>query len=326
MGRRVVPVVMLAWMTTSTCGRPPTPPGKAPVEARSGRENQPPAAGPAEPGVRVQIIQAGRTPRRELRYRFRTDHLGVMSTTFDMDIAFRTGGGTLVHTPSPPMAMDMDLTGLEVTGGVGRAAFRVSRFDVTSSPSDATDEQTKEAVRQRLAAMVGMTGWMEMDDRGRLRGMAYDIPASLPVATRSILESMSQSGKEMVVPLPEEPVGVGAEWYVVQESRFMGIDLAHNTRVALVAIEGDHVTLRYSIDIGAGNQLVQLPGLPAGTTAELLSCEGSGGGGFELVLGWMSPARMRVHSQSEMALEVTSGTGKQRVDVQVRMSMEQQRR
>ncbi|HEY8144748.1 MAG TPA: hypothetical protein VIG06_18850, partial [Kofleriaceae bacterium] len=284
MGRRVVPVVMLAWMTTAACGRPPTPPGKTPAEARSGRENQPPAAGPAEPGVRVQIIQAGRAPRRALRYRFRPDHLGVMSTTFDMDIAYRTGGGTLVHTPSPPMAMDMELTRLEVTGGTARAVFRVSRFDVTSSPSDATDEQTKEAVRQRLALMVGMTGWMEMDDRGRLRGMAYDIPASLPVATRSILEGMSQSGKDMAVPLPEEPVGVGAEWYVVQESPFMGIDLAHNTRVAVVAIDGDRVTLRYSIDIGAGNQPFRLPGLPAGTTAELMSCEGSGGAEIELDL------------------------------------------
>jgi hypothetical protein len=106
----------------------------------------------------------------------------------------------------------------------------------------------------------------------------------------------------------------------------MGIDLAHNTRVAVVAIDGDRVTLRYSIDIGAGNQPFRLPGLPAGTTAELMSCEGSGGAEIELDLGWMSPARMSLHSQSEMALEVTSGTDKKQVDIQVRVSMELQRR
>jgi hypothetical protein len=52
--------------------------------------------------------------------------------------------------------------------------------------------------------------------------MRYDIPASLPTASRSI-RGNEPSGSELVVPLPEEPVGVGAEWYVVKGTPFMGI-------------------------------------------------------------------------------------------------------
>ena len=322
--RSVVMVVGLA--AGAACGSPSAAPRTAPAESRLGRESRPAERATPETGVRVQIIQAGRAPRKALRYRFRPDHLGVMSTVFDMDIAYRTGTDRMVHTPSPPLAMDMEMTGLTVTGRVARATFRISRFDVATSPSDATDEKTRQAMRQGVSHMVGMTGWMELDDRGRLRGMSYDIPPSLPDTARSFLNGISQSGQEMVVPFPEEPVGVGAEWYTVKENPLMGLKLADTTRFALVAIDRDRVTLRYSSEISAGNQPFQFPGLPAGTTAELMSCDGGGTGEIVFDLGWLAPERLKIQSQSDMTLELTTGSDKQRVDVQARMSMEVVRR
>ena len=323
---RVVVVLLLLPAAGAACGTRSAAPRAAAAPARTGRESRPADRTTPEPGVRVQIIQAGRAPRKALRYQFRRDHLGVMSTVFDMDMSYRIGSGGAFHTPSPPMAMDMEVTGLTVTGGIARQTFRVSRFDVTTSPSDATDEKTRQAYNQSLAVMVGMTGWIEMDDRGRLRAMRYDIPPSLPAASRAILEGMSQSGAELVVPLPEEPVGAGAEWYVVKETPLMGIALTQSTRVRLVAVDGDRATLSYTVDIGAGNQPFALPGLPAGTTAELMSCDGSGGADIELDLGWLSPTRMNVHAQNVMNIELTTGAEKQQVEVQVRMSMEVVRR
>lgn len=317
---------LLVTLVSLSCGGRESTTGKAPAQPRGARESRPGDRPAATPGVRVEIIQAGKGPRRALRYRLRPDQLGVMSTIFDTDVAYRSASGKMIHTPSPPMAMDLELTGMKIAGGVAQTGFRIARFDVASSPSDLTDEKTREAVRQRLQPMVGMTGSMEMDDHGRVHGLTWNVPDSLPPAFRSVLNSMSESGQEMVVPLPEEPVGIGAEWYAVKESPFMGMKLARTSRVALVGMRGDHITLRSSVDIAAGNQTFAFPGLPAGTTAELISCDGEGTAEMEIDLGWVAPARMIVQSRTDMTMELTTGGRKESAVVQARISMEIQRR
>jgi hypothetical protein len=276
--------------------------------------------------VRVEIIQAGRTPRRALRYRFRPDQLGVMSTTFDNDVAYGPRGGQMMHTPSPPMVMDLAITEVSPRGELATVQFRIARFDVTTSPSDLTDEQTRHAVQQSLQPMVGMTGSLEMDDRGRMRRMKWEVPDSVPPAVRTILDGMSRSGQDMVVPMPEEPVGVGAEWYSVKNIPFMGIQLSYTSRVVLVAMTGDHITLRTSVEIAGGRQPFAFPGLPPGTTAEIISCDGDGTSEMDVDLDWLSPARMSVRTRVDMAMDVTTNGQTQSLILQSRMSMNAQRR
>ncbi|HEU5057824.1 MAG TPA: hypothetical protein VFU21_14935 [Kofleriaceae bacterium] len=318
---------ILLFAALSSCtGSSARPRTAAPPPRRASEQSRPAdrAAPPAE--VRVEIIQAGRGPRRALRYLFRPDRLGVMSTFFDMDIGYRTGEGAMIHTPSPPMEMDLELTAMSVERGVARVTHRISRLDVVTSASDATDESTRAAVRQRLQPMVGMTGTMAMDDRGRLLELSWNMPDNLAPEIRATLENFSRSGGDMVVPLPEEPVGVGAEWYAVKETPFMGIKMANTSRVKVLALDGDRVTLSYSTDISAGAQPFAFPGLPQGTTAELRSCDGSGSSEIDLDLGWMAPTRMSVQSRTEMTMELTTGQQVERVLLQVRLTMETRRR
>jgi hypothetical protein len=320
-------VRVLLFAALSSCAGSGAGSRAAAPAARRAREQSRPAdrAAPAR-GVRVEIIQAGRAPRRALRYQLRPDRLGVMSTTFDMDMGYRSGDGAMVHTPSPPMEMDIELTGMTVERGVARLTDRITRLDVATSPSDTTDEKTRAAVRARLQGMVGMTGVMAMDDRGHVHEMSWTIPDTVTPEVRAMLESMSQSADEMVVPLPEEPVGLGAEWYAVKEVPLMGMKLASTSRVKLVAIDGDRVTLRTSTEMSAGAQPVALPGLPAGTTAELLSCDGGGGAEVDLDLGWVAPLRMSVQSHTELVIEMTRAGSKERLTVQARFTMESRRR
>jgi hypothetical protein len=317
---------LLVVAALGSCGAPGREPRTAAISPPRAAESRPADRPAPARGVRVEIIQAGQAPRRALRYRLQPDRLGVMSTFFDMDLGYKSGDGSMIYTPSPPMEMDMELTGMTVEGGVARMSDRITRLDVVTSPSDTTDEKTRAAVRERLQGMVGMTGVMAMDDLGHLKEMTWTIPDTVAPEIRAMLESMSQSADDMVIPLPEEPVGLGAEWYSVKEVPLMGMKVASTSRVKLVAIDGDRITLRSSTEMSAGAQPVALPGLPAGTTAELLSCDGGGGAEVDLDLGWVAPLRMSVQSHTELAMELTSGGSKERITVLARITMETRRR
>lgn len=318
---------LVSMLLLLSCGRPAATGTAATTEPRRGAESRPAtAAASDEPGVRVEIIQAGQTPRRTLRYRFRADQLGVMSTAFDNDIAYGPRGGKLVHMPSPPMVMDLELTGMAPRGERAAVQFRIARFDVATSPTDLTDEQTRRTVQQSLQPMVGMTGSMEMDNRGRMRQMKWQVPDSVPPGVRTVLDGMSRSGQDMVVPMPEEPVGVGAEWYAVKNTPFMGIQLSYTSRVKLIAMTGDRITLRTSVEIAGGRQPFAFPGLPPGTTAEIISCDGDGTSDIDVDLDWLSPARMSVRTHVDMAMDVTTNGQTQSLVLQSRMSMDAQRR
>jgi hypothetical protein len=324
------PVLLVGLAALASCG------GGGRVESKTGAEAGAAAAKESRPAsttitsavepVRVELIKAGNRPYRELRYALAPDRLGTLTTLIDSDTAIRNPDGSQVHLPSPPMEMDMEVTSLELAGERAVATFRITRFDVVTSPSDATDEKTRAAIQERLQMMVGITGSWTSDTQGRMIAMTWNTPKTLPEITRAVLDSMSQSSQQMTVPLPDEPVGAGAEWYAIQEVAFLGMKLSRSSRFTLAELRGDQVRLTCAVELSAVNQTFSLPGLPTGTRAEMLSFEGNGSADAELDLGHALPLRMTVASRANMTMAVTAGGQRQTFGMEVTTRMDMKRR
>ena len=108
-----------------------------------------------------------------------------------------------------------------------------------------------------------------------------------------------------VVPLPEEAVGPGARWEVTRSIKEQGINANQTATYQLVSADGDHLTLKETIEQHAPSQKFQNPALP-GMVLDLTKMAGNGSEDVTLDLGRVLPLE---------------GTGTMHVDVTMAMDV-----
>jgi hypothetical protein len=147
--------------------------------------------------------------------------------------------------------------------------------------------------------------------RARFSLDAQALPAELtfaedPLRERSRPESdeLSQRLLGWIVPLPEEPLGVGARWTAVVVLR-QGLGVVKQTaRYHLVEATAERLVLEVDLRRVAEEQRVQAPELPPGTSLELLALFRSVTGRLELSLQAPLPiaAELTIEARSHQRL------------------------
>jgi hypothetical protein len=142
------------------------------------------------------------------------------------------------------------------------------------------------------SSIEGMKGSMVLSDRGNTHEVGYDM-STVPEVMRASLSQMEDSLRNMTTALPEEAVGVGAEWRLYQTVVMNGIKIHQRGDLKLVKIDGATLHLESVIAQEGPVQSVQLPGLPPGATAEVLSFWSTGTGTVTLDLKGIVPYAMK---------------------------------
>jgi hypothetical protein len=75
---------------------------------------------------------------------------------------------------------------------------------------------TRDVVAGELKALCPITAKFRFDERGRVMDLDFPIPSYAPKRSRLILAALRDRIQWLVPPLPEEEIGVGAEWKVVR--------------------------------------------------------------------------------------------------------------
>lgn len=194
--------------------------------------------------------------------------------TIDLDVEQRSDGRSQV-LPNPPVTETVRFTVDRVRGPEADVSFAFVGASIDRKGSGMTDAEVL-ALTAELQGLVGIGGHGTLSDRGRFSAFTYDLPVDLDEGLTSTLEQAEDQFATMAVPLPTDPVGVGARWRVDSTAELGGIEVHQSTTYAITAIEGDTVTYEASTSQDAGPQPVDLSGLPAGSTARLVSSELSG--------------------------------------------------
>ena len=259
---------------------------------------------PTEPSV----LDPGREPRRVLRYELTAgqETTSVISVRMSVD---QTSEGSSELIASPGLSQTIRFTVTGVDGSGADLAFVVESAEVDRSGTTLSDEDLfflTGSVRQ----LVGLTGSARITDRGAMESFVFEAPDGLDGALVSALELATGRPDTLTLPLPSEPVGVGARWETVT-SIDLGSNRIDQTAVYTVTeIDGNLITYTGTISQRGSHRSSDGPVTP-GTGGHQGTVEG------RLDLSALTPVSSTTLSGTiTQTLPTDSGTPREVVQVQ----------
>ena len=262
------------------------------------RKDRTPAA------FQLALLDDGREPRRALRYPSDPPPPQKMSLSLRVAMKMKVPGSPIPPVTMPGLRLLVDLTGRDRDDEV--------RYDFTVTDADLTDAEAAHpslvaAMRKGLSSLVGATGSLSVDPRGIQRELSIGLPSGLGQELTQFMNSAKLAIGQMAVPLPEEPIGVGAKWQVEETIGQDGIQVRQKTYYELLAIDGPRVQIRSQVVQSAEQQRASLPGLPSGVTAKVVSLRGAGAGETEVDLRRLVPGSAREELETDVSFAIVQG-------------------
>lgn len=235
-----------------------TPPAAAP----------PAAAAQAAPPA-ITVLSTGTGPKRAVRYRAAAgarDRI-EMSMQMSIDVDVPEIGPQHFEPPPVRIVMDIDVDDVAANG------------DITSSMEMVSASMEGAGMPPGMLDMLkGLSGVLVISDRGLVRSMQLDTSRIANPAVEQVLSSMGFD--RLATPMPEQAVGVGAKWEVVQTIDANNMQTNQKSSYELVAMDATSMTFDVTVEQSAAPQKMALPGVPM--EASLVSMAGEGRGRMTL--------------------------------------------
>jgi hypothetical protein len=257
-----------------------------------------------EPPV-VTVLVAGRNPREDLVLHptaGTTEGIEIVTTT---RMAMGGGAAKIPPTAVPPIAMK-GRTIIERADG-NEIAFRHEIDDVEVRDDPQAPPQLVETLREHLAAFEAYSAALRVDAKGGLLGGTVQMPATPAGPVQQTITQMTESFGQIQVPLPREPVGVGAKWRAEVTIDQAGLKLQQTVDYELQRREGDELFIAATIEQKLADASFTPPGM-LGVEAKVTRFESKGTGSMHLDLGHLVPTRSEIEMTIDMGLEMQGQT------------------
>jgi hypothetical protein len=218
---------------------------------------------------KVLLVSSGADPKEPLRYDFalKTKQTTVMKTSTRMG-----SGGRSVELPVVEMTLALESAAEKDASG--RVRITGTLTDVSVKSGDGPEQkQLAQAMGPGLAPVKGLQVGYSVDSLGKAYDVMLEAPGAKDGPAAKLVAEMRRSFEALVPPVPEEPIGEGAEWQVIQRID-AGVDVLQWTTYSLKKKKGDKVKIVALVQQLATSGKLTLPGATRGVS--LLSYEGSG--------------------------------------------------
>lgn len=295
-------VVILGVLVSCGGGAPPAVEPSRPAAARP--------AGESRAGDAVQVLEAGAAPRRPLRFRF---HAGA-TEFLEFDERFSTlivtgdakPGRQENRTEPPTIRITIRAAVSEVAAdGQAAIAFVVER--VRTLDDVALEPPARAGLETRLAELVGMRIRGRLSALGVPSDIVVDLPPGVSAAERQMLDRLKDSLDKLYLPMPEQPVGVGATWIMTARTPVNGISSTVRYRCTVTRLDAASATLAVALQFASDPQELHIDGAH-GVTTMLDSLTGSGKGSMTLQWDHLVPISA-VSSSVDGSFTVTGSDG-----------------
>lgn len=264
----------------------------------------------------VTVLDAGAEPRRELRYQFDEGSSEKASMDLNIKMSMSMAGVPIPQINMPTIRILIGLDPIDVSdGGTARYEFDISSAELIENAD--TDPSIAGAVQESLGQMSGTSGWSRIDSRGTILERDLELPSGDDDQLSRVLDSAEQSLEQMSVPLPAEPVGVGAKWRVTQETESGGFSVTQTAIYSLNSIEGNDLSLGVTLTQTASAQDVEMDGLPPGIETTLDSLDSTGTRTIQTNLNRLVP-----ESKTTLSMTIALGFSAQGQTQQIAMNLE----
>jgi hypothetical protein len=242
----------------------------------------------ADSKTKLRLITSGSGAKQALRYKLTPGSRETVKTS--TLITMKT---TVMNMPS---SLDLPIIEMVMDFEVGKKPTKAGmpyRSKVTAAkvrPRKGAPSGTVAYMKQAVGKLVGLTGSARVDDRGVTSEVKWSYPTKVPAAMMQMLQSSQDHLDQASLPLPEQPVGVGAVWQVRRKMVVRGIKLAQTATYKLVKLAGKRGTIEIHLSQNAPVQHVKVPGLKVeGKGPELTKFNSTGVGTITFDLGKLVP-------------------------------------
>jgi hypothetical protein len=209
-------------------------------------------------GAEVVLVEAGAEPRRELRAQIEPGTSEIMIVDQNHTIEFSAG---VIAGPSGG-SLPIELTAaIQVSDG-GDGLRRVESEIIDIGAGEGLDPVLAEGAASGLTPLIGSMTWVLIDDRGQIMDHGVEAPPDLDPTVAATLDQ-AMTGAELAVPLPAEPVGIGAVWQVNEQIESSGLIIDQTREFRLVGIEGNvlamDITVEQTVEAGETMETGEVP-------------------------------------------------------------------
>jgi len=267
----------------------------------------------------ITLISPGAEPRTALRYNVSGGYQGHMDMNMTMGMSINLPGLAEQSVEMPTMKLGADVGVTNVTPA-GDVSFDFSYTGVHFDQTSGVDPGLTSVIQEMDAALKTVRGSGMMTSRGAARGFHLDLDKVANPQIGQMLGSLSNSLQSVVVPLPDEAVGVGARWESRQTYESNGLQMFQKTLWELVSFDGKIVRLKATLEQMAPPQPLSNPAMPAGAEMSLDKCTGGGTAAVAISLDGLVPTS-EVNAQTNMTMSVSAGGSSQQLSFGIRIKM-----
>ena len=250
-----------------------------------------PPAALAVQEVGLRVTRPGAEPRRVLARTPAKGHTQKLTISLGMKVAMQLGRQAVPAADVPPLAVDVDVTVDRIGPDGTNYSFAVT--DVRVGDVSGVSERVQKAVLESAVSLTKLAG------KGRLADDAgapeLNLPGDADPALEPALESFRDSFAQLLVALPEDPVGTGATWQVVRDADIQGFPIQQTATYTVTALGEDTVDLDVAfIEAGVDRPTKEAPDAKARTRGHVAK----GTGKVTVDLGQLMPTKAAVVSNA----------------------------
>lgn len=262
-----------------------------------------PGHGPADDvgAAHLVLLDPGAAPRRPLRYAVPDGQREACRMSMEQHLTMDPAEVKIPDSAFPVehYLFDLAVDGVE-DGGDVRTTWSLREARQTSKTP--VPPALQKSYAHLSKTLVGLGGSQRVTANGMLRSHAMRPKPDMPAMLRAQTERLARGLSDLTVPLPVEPVGVGARWEVTEALDAVGLRVTRTLTFELRGIDGDTLDVLMEIAQTAPKQTLHLPILQSGPSITLLSLHTVGEATTRVDLGHLLPQR----SASTMKMELTT--------------------
>jgi hypothetical protein len=269
--RNVIAIALLA----ASCGKSEKPPPPPP----------PPAEG-------LELVDPGLPPLAVMHYQLAKGTRTAIEMSLDAELTASSG-----NRPMPTLVVDTDVTAEDVLPD-GSIRVRTAVTAVTARDR-AGSGLTGEQLSGPMQILVGTSLVGTVTPSGVLGNLVTDLGGKVvPPALDQQLATLRTSFEQLAMPLPAQPIGIGALWRYNKSIDQGGMKMTSATTVKITAITGTTMTFALSSEVTGPDQTLT----QAGTTIQIKNIAGKARGTGTLDLATMTIAgELAAELHSDMA-------------------------
>ena len=291
------------------------------LQAAPGQQQQaismPGYPAPGAPAI-VSLSAAGNAPRMPLRLKVAAGLKETLLMTMTMGVSLSAEGMALPAMDMPVMKMwaESVVTGVGPSGDI---SYDMAFTKLAVEPGPGGDANMTQMIQAAAGEITALKGSMTMSNRAISKSATLDLNKITDPNMRQTLGAMSSQFESLSMPLPEEPVGVGAKWEVRQATSSAGATIFQRVQCELTALDANTATIKVTTEQTAPPQTITNPAM-AGMQMNIEKVAGSGTGTTTVRFGGLTPTS-EMTSSTTMNMAVDVGGQMQRMAVETKMKL-----